>query len=132
MCTKWFDLAERFIKPKWKIKNNIDNRLQKHEFTKDFILKLKFTKTLYKTIDEILNQSNKTYCEKFEEWFEIEKEHKWLIDLKLDWWLWLNELRKEEWYNKTIEEEREEICKELLMITKASFEWKTRMEIKFL
>ncbi len=99
------------------------NKLQRQEILKEDILKLKFTKTLYKTITEILAQTDKTNKEKLEEWFEIEREHKWLVDMKLDAWIWLTEARKEKWYNKIIEEEKDAIVKCILSGLENEAKW---------
>ncbi|MEA3386927.1 MAG: hypothetical protein U9Q66_00595 [Patescibacteria group bacterium] len=55
--------------------NTLKN-IQIQEYNNLDFTKLKFTKTLYKTVQEILDQPNQTYKEKYEEWFEINKEHK--------------------------------------------------------
>lgn len=62
--------------------NTLKN-IQIQEYNNLDFTKLKFTKTLYKTVQEILDQPNQTYKEKYEEWFEINKEHKWLVENRL-------------------------------------------------
>lgn len=103
MKASWIDFSPIFKTPKKEEKyTNQNNKLQKVNIDPSDLCNFKFTKTIYKTIDEILSQTNKTNCEKLEEWYEIEKEHKWLIDIKFDAWIWLAQVRSKPWYNKTI------------------------------
>lgn len=95
MCEKWLDFTERFWTVRKEIKEIAVNRLQKKDLSKVDLSKIKFKTVIFKTIFEILAEPNKTYTEKLQEWFEIQKQYKWLFDIKLDWWLWISEARKD-------------------------------------
>lgn len=134
MCEKWLDFTERFWTVRKEIKEIAVNRLQKKDLSKVDLSKIKFKTVIFKTIFEILAEPNKTYTEKLQEWFEIQKQYKWLFDIKLDWWLWISEARKAPWYNKTIDEEKEEIAREILEMDLARAKWNYKVlhEITFL
>jgi len=114
MCEKWYDFSERFLEPKKEKQRIKFNKLQRQDVSKIDITKLKFKTVIYKTITEILAQTCKTNVEKLQEWVKIQVEYHWLVDIKFDAGLWLQEARKQAWYNKTKEEEIEAIAEELL------------------
>jgi len=84
----WIDFTERFISKKWK----------------------------YKTVKEIISQKWKNNIEKLQECVEYEKKHKWLVNIKLDGWLWLQN-KDLSW--KTIKDIKEIYAWELLEMIKA-------------
>ena len=82
----------------------------------------------HKTAIEIMSQKWKSNMEKLQEWFENEKKYNWLIDVKLDAWLWF---KNENLSWKTLEEIQEEYALELLEMAVAKEEWRYE-EIKTL
>ncbi len=87
------------------------------DFTERFVEPRKWNKKIL----EILNQKWKSNTKKLQELFEYEKEHNWLVDIKLDAWLWLNN-KNTSW--KTIEQIKEEYAWELLEMSLAKELWK--------